>query len=220
VKKQLLMSVVAGFAGLVITANANAAVEGPYIGGALGWGTIHQNDGLSSQEIKQTSSKDDGLAGRIFAGMQLNQNWSLEAGYSKFTNGTANFSDVVYDETNGHYINVNGKGTIKSYAVDAVAKVTIPLQDGFNIYGKVGGAYLNEAGTVKGSGTDLDTGVSASYSVTKTYGKILPTFGLGAGYDVNKNVTTDVSWMHIQKVGNTQLANTDLIAVGLTYHIG
>jgi OOP family OmpA-OmpF porin len=217
VKKQLLMSVVAGFAGLVITANANAAVEGPYIGGALGWATIHQNDGLSSEEIKQTSAKDNGLAGRVFAGFQMNQNWSAEMGYTKFSNATQNVSGTTgtFNE-----INVNGKATVKSYAVDAVAKITVPLQDGFNIYGKVGGAYLNEAGTGKVTEYDTFTGQSASASSTTTVGKILPTFGLGAGFDVNKNVTTDVSWMHIQKVGNTDLANTDLIAVGLTYHIG
>jgi opacity protein-like surface antigen len=214
-KKQLLMSIAAGCATLVFAASANAAVEGPYIGGALGWGDTHQIDTLRKSGNTINSGRDTGLAGRLFAGIGFTPNLGAEMGYTKFSNSNVNVTRT------GTFADTNMSATLKTYAIDLVAKITVPLQDGFNIYGKVGGAYLNQAASATTNNTIggvvvPNTTVNSSSNTTK----ILPTFGLGAGFDVNKNVTTDISWMHIQKVGDTNLQNTDLVAVGLTYHFG
>ena len=86
----------------------------------------------------------------------------------------------------------------------------MPLQYGFSVKGKLGAAYLNESGAVSLNGPTL---------VKHTEGKIYPTFGAGVGYEINKSLTTDVSWVRIQKVGNNAyLKSTDLVGLGLSYH--
>jgi opacity protein-like surface antigen len=197
-RKQILMSVVSGFAGLFITATASAAVEGPYIGGALGWGDVHQTDFVN--KANTASGLNSGLAGRVFAGLQFQPNIAAEMGYSKFRDAKFNSSTT----SNAGLTTEAYNATIKSYAVDLVAKIIVPLQNGFNIYGKVGGAYLNEANTSNEVDTITGTTVTTTTSSqSMTLHKVLPTYGLGASFNVNKNVSTDISWMHIQKVGNT-----------------
>jgi hypothetical protein len=200
-RKQILMSVVSGFAGLFITATASAAVEGPYIGGALGWGDVHQTDFVN--KANTASGLNSGLAGRVFAGLQFQPNIAAEMGYSKFRDAKFNSSTT----SNAGLTTEAYNATIKSYAVDLVAKIIVPLQNGFNI--------SNEVDTI--TGTTVTTTTS---SQSMTLHKVLPTYGLGASFNVNKNVSTDISWMHIQKVGNTNLQNTDLVGLGLTYTIG
>src|SRR5690348_14285177 len=91
-KKHILTAVIAGVASMWI-AGANAALTGPYIGGQLGYGNVHQGNFASSAVTDNApgtivssgnSSKDTGLAGRIFGGYQINQNFAAEMGYSKF----------------------------------------------------------------------------------------------------------------------------------------
>ncbi|MES2217038.1 MAG: outer membrane beta-barrel protein [Pseudomonadota bacterium] len=211
-RKQILMSMVTGFAGLLITATANAALVGPYIGGALGWGDIHQTDIYNIKDNDNFKSKDDGLAGRVFGGIQFHPNVAAEMGYTKFTNATASssISDTGFAESSDL--------TIKSYAVDLVAKLTLPLQNNFSLFAKGGAAYLNEQLTETNTETNLGVTTATQYNATDH--KVFPTFGLGASYELNKNVTTDISWMHIQKVGDSNLRNTDFVGLGLTYTIG
>jgi OmpA-OmpF porin, OOP family len=198
IKTQKLIAIVSGVAGLFIAASAQATVPGPYLGLQIGWGTIHQPN------FSDNTNHSDGVAGMAFGGMQFNEYLGVELGYTKFSNMNTSASDGFS----------SANGTIKSYATDLVAKVTLPLQNGLNLYGKVGGAYLWEQATV----TVTDGPFRATDRNTES--KIMPAFGLGASYDINSNVTGDLAWMHIQKVGNTDLANTDFVGLGLTYHFG
>lgn len=189
--------------GLLITTGAQAAGEGAYVGGELGYGNIYQpkaSAGLSS------SGKSGGIAGRIFGGYQFSDYFGTELGFTKFSNATIKFTQGT----------LTGNGTIKSYAVDAVLKGIVPFQNGFNLFGKLGAAYLDESSnnvTVTGAGGVSGTGSGST-------DKVLPTFGLGAGYDINQNFTTDLSWLRIQATGNTNLQSTDLITAGLIYNFG
>jgi OOP family OmpA-OmpF porin len=180
---------------LMLATGASAANNGIYIGGAAGWGDTYQ------LEHSSTSSSSSGFSGRVFEGYQLNENFGLEAGYTKFHDVNI---DTIYDE------DVDVK--LKSYAVDVVAKGTIPLQNNFGLFGKLGVAYLNESldESTTNNGDMINGGVSIS--------KVLPTFGAGISYDINKNVVADVSWMRIQAVGDTRLNSTDTAMLGLSYH--
>lgn len=226
-KKHILSVAFVAASSLLIAANASAAVAGPYVGGQIGFGNVHQ-DGFSTSQLNRAiggtfvsgtnSSKDTGVAGRVFAGYQMNQNFAAEMGYSKFTNATANASVNTQAPTQ----TLTAKGTVKTYAVDLVGKAILPLQYGFNLYGKAGIAYLNSSTEVsttlvkKGFGT-----TTTSAKVTDTAHHIYPTFGAGVGYDVTQNLVADVSWNRIQKTGNSsKLASTDLFAVGMAYNFG
>ena len=196
-KKNILCSVLASLASAFLMANASAAVDsGAYVGGQAGWGTIHQ-DGFSTSH---NNSSDSGLAGRLFAGYQVNQNFAAEMGYTKFKN----------ESTKATFGLITATGSIKTYAVDLVAKGIMPLQNGVSLYGKLGAAYLNETAHAS----------VGSFSASTTQSKILPTFGAGVSYDLTQNVATDLSWTRIQKVGSTDLNSTDLVALGLAYHFG
>lgn len=212
-KKSIIFSIIAGMA---VAASASASNPGAYIGGQLGWGTVHQ-DGINFNEFTKHSAKNSGLAGRLFTGYQFNQNFAAELGYTRFQNGTAsgveteNFGGINYAES--------AEATLKAHAVDLVAKGILPLENGFSLYGKVGAAYLYES--IEVSDTFSIANYNYSYSGTASAHKILPTFGAGVTYDINQNVSTDLSWTRIQKVGNANdLKSTDFVAVGLAYHFG
>jgi OOP family OmpA-OmpF porin len=196
-KKRVM--VLAAVAGLVLASSASAA--GSYLGGDLGWGTTHQS--FSKANINSfTAAGNNGLAGRIFAGFDVNQYFALESGYTKFSNSTPQVS------ANSQAINRD----IKTYAVDILGKVTLPLQDSLSLFAKLGGAYLNE--------TNLGA-VTGTVVTRKTQSKFLPSFGAGVGYDISKSLTTDVSWTRIQATSNTNyLQSTDFVGAGLTYHFG
>jgi OOP family OmpA-OmpF porin len=226
-KKHILAAAIAGVAGMWI-ATANAAISGqPYIGGELGVGNVHQG-GFSQADLTAAapgtivasgnSARDTGLAGRIFGGYQFNQNFAAEMGYTKFSTANAKSYATTVSTTGS----TNLKSSIRTDALDLVGKGILPLEYGFNVYGKLGLAYLRTQGSSTTTTTTTGFGSTTTSSTTSNNAHhIYPTFGAGVGYDITKNITTDVSWNHIQKVGGSnKLANTDLFGVGLTYNFG
>lgn len=210
-KKRVLSVTLASVAGLLVASSASAS--GAYFGGQLGYGMTHQpgftNTDVSRLTAYSRSNTPNGLAGRVFGGYDVTTNFSAEMGFTKFSNATAKLTATA--PASGTL-----KETVKTYAVDLVGKATMPLQDGFNIYGKAGVAYLHGAGNVTLS--TVGTTLNGRTSVDR---KFLPTFGAGVGYEINKNVSADASWTHIQKVGSTNfLKNTDFFGLGLGYHFG
>lgn len=102
------------------------------------------------------------------------------------------------------------------------------MRHGFDIFAKLGVAYLNQTGSIDASyaGNIVVPFGGVTYSGNYTYRNpntsgYYPTFGLGADYEINKNITANLSWMHIQvydNLFNTKLINnTDLVGLGLTY---
>lgn len=229
--KNKKLALVTCLAALGIGTNANAAMSGLYVGGQLGGGNVHER-GVSSSQLADAindaglsvassggSSKETGVAGRLFAGYQFNDNFAAELGYSKFSNAKSNAYATGVDSVSSLAESVSIGTTTKSYAVDLVGKAILPLQNCFNVYGKLGVAYLNERVDLNVS--DVENGVTLSNeSFSASEHKVLPTFGVGAGYEINQNLAADLSWNHIQKVGNTDLTNKDMIALGLTYRFG
>jgi hypothetical protein len=193
-----------GVLSLSILSNAHAleTANGIYLGGQTGWGMLHQ-DGFGSGSDTNSS----GIAGRMFLGAKFLPNLALEAGYTKFSNMNS-------------YLNSNVTGTtlslnIQAYSVDVVVKGIIPLANGFDVYGKLGAAYLNE---VDSGSIELGQ-IPAALNVTGTAQvRILPTMGLGLSYTFTRYLLADISWMHIQNTSdNNNLNNTDFFGIGLTY---
>jgi hypothetical protein len=124
-KKHILPIALAGLASVWI-AEANAAISGPYVGGQLGWGTLNQD---------VPNFSDSGLAGRAFSGWTFTKNFGLEAGYTKF-------HDAVSNEWDFYPFRSAAKTRLKASAVDLVGKLTLPMQHGLSLFGKLGVAYL------------------------------------------------------------------------------
>jgi opacity protein-like surface antigen len=227
-KKRVLSVAVAGVAGLLIASSASA--EGVYLGGQLGWGTTHQGgisnselttaikdlNAIASSSITSNKYRDNGLAGRLFAGYDITSNFAAELGYTKFSDSTADQTDAA--TVFGTAVNLDAHQKVKTYAIDLVAKGTLPLQYGFSAFGKVGVAYLNQSGNATNSVTVGGTQL-ASETLNRSEAKFLPTFGAGVSYEITKNVSTDLSWSRIQTVGSTKyLKSTDFVGLGLSYH--
>lgn len=184
----------------VVSASAMAAaLPGAYVGADLGYGVLHQS--VSGVD----NSKDSGLAGRAFAGWQFNQYLATELGWSKFTNATFKESSPF----------ASAKATLKTDAVDVVAKGILPVADSFNLYAKAGAAYVMSRADVSAS----IFGFTGKADVEEK--KWFPTFGAGATYDFTPNVAADLSYSRIQKTGNSDIFNSsDLYTVGLIYSFG
>lgn len=214
--------------------NAFAAVNGVYVGGQIGWGSTHQ-DSISRSDMNEilnsafknnnfsvnrfsSGGSDTGWAGRLFAGYQFDTNWAGELGWSKFSNMNTNAKASGVNGNTGLPYTAKASGSAKTSAVDLVAKGTLPLENHFSLYAKLGAAYLMQNASANAS---VFTGGSklpgrGSDSTNKFY----PTFGLGMGYDITPNSVIDLSWNRIQQVGNNDVSSTDLLSVGLNYHFG
>lgn len=219
INKKTVSLVIASLLSLGLAASANASCGGIYVGGDIGWSDVHQGNfaALSTTALTTASSKsnsDTGLAGRVFGGYQFTQNLAAEMGYTRFHNATSKSSVTNIGITQ------STNGTIKEDAVDLVGKAILPLQNGFSLYGKLGVAYLRGENTTKVT-TSVPGNGSTTVSVKQNAHKVLPTFGVGAGYDITQNLTADVSYMRIQKTGNSSnLKSTDFVGAGLTYSFG
>ncbi len=212
-KKNLIIVAAASLAGLCISGANAADANSFYFGGTVGAGKINPGTALQITATNPSTKieSDINVAGRVFAGYQVNETFGFESGFTKFHNAsTKNIANTGFNSSNDV--------TVKTYAVDLVGKATLPLQNGFSVYGKAGAAYLNQKGNTN-TYTTLAS-VTTSTSTNQTASAIYPTVGAGVSYELNKNVSTDLSWNHIQKVGsNKNLGNTDLVGVSFTYAI-
>jgi OmpA-OmpF porin, OOP family len=207
-KQRIFAATILGVISLSAATNSSAGLDGPYIGGEVGYGDIHQSH---VGYLNTTSSSSTGIAGRGFGGYQFSQMYAMEVGYTKFSNadvkGTSNvlsgISKVNYD----------------TYAIDFVARVSIPVGVGFDVFGKLGAAYLKEISTLNGTSTAPGS-VGVNVHISDMENKVFPTFGVGASYDFSPNILGDVSWMHIQRLGDNPVRNTDFVGLGLTYNFG
>lgn len=237
--KIIKLAIVCAFS-LAGTSIASASSNpGFYVGGQLGVGDTHleannlpgtpsvnamvnsfTNYGWNSW-TKATHSDSFGLAGRIFAGYQFTPNWAAELGYTKFTNADIHGSYVGNGTSSNP--NITGgysyRGVMQEDAIDLVGKGILPLRDGFSLFGKLGVAYVqqdlvrNDVESVTVNGV---SGGSEGQRYAKAINRFMPTFGAGVSYDITPQVPIDLSWMHIQKVGN-EFGNADLVALGIAY---
>ena len=203
-KRKMLGVAVLGFSTLM-AASSYAALPGAYVGGQLGWGKVHQ----ASSTIAHATSSNTGLAGRIFAGYEIDPIWAAELGWTKF-------STVDLKQTGLGY---NVRGHLKTDAVDLVGKASFPVANKVSIYGKAGAAYVYERGSANATLT-RGSSVVKFHDSDKAH-KVYPTLGAGVSYEFSPSVSSDVSYNRIQKIGSSsKIGSTDLVSMGLTYHIG
>jgi OOP family OmpA-OmpF porin len=198
----------AAILSVIATTASSAGLNGPYVGGDVGYGDIHQSH---VGYLNTTSSSSGGIAGRVFGGYQFSPMYAMEIGYTKFSNadvkGTSNVLTGV------------SKANFDTYGIDFVGRVQLVLGGGFNIFGKVGAAYIKEISTVNGT-SSAPGSVGANVHYSDMENKVFPTFGVGASYEFNLNILGDVSWMHVQHLGDNPVRNTDFVGLGLTYNFG
>lgn len=214
--KKVITTAVLGVSALSAIA-ANAAVPGPYVTGQLGYANTHMSartefgdtiNGMSITEQSSNNLSNNGLAGRLAVGYQLNQNLAVEVGYMQLRSKKADLVLTQEDKTT-----VPATAKLSQNAFDLAVKGILPVASNLNAYGKLGVAYVST--TAKGNVSGQDK------SLSTTERKWAPEAAVGVSYDITPNMSVDTSWTHIQAVGNkTGLGNIDFVAVGVGYNFG
>lgn len=138
-----------------------------------------------------------GFAGRGYIGYDFNKYFALESGYTYLPD--RKYSYIGYDFE-----------TYANYAVDLLAKGSIPVTDQFGVFGKLGTVLM-------GTKTDNENYYSKTTSIS---------LGLGAGveYKITPNIGVDASWTHYCGAGNENntpyVPSADVFLLGVSYKFG
>ena len=142
------------------------------------------------------SCDDKDTAFRLFGGYQFTRNIAAEIGWADM--GKAKITGP------------GGSDELKASAFDLSGVFMWPFTDtGFNVFGRLGfySGKLELSGVDTGSKTTTDL-----------------TYGLGAGYDFNKNVGTRIEWQRYSKMkarndasGVETDGDVDVLSLGVLY---
>ena len=174
---------------IVATATSSVALaddSGFYVGANLG---------LGKPDINTTNgtSKSSSAVGGVILGYKFNKYIGVEGQYT----GVGKVTDKV-------------NGTAKGDAASLSAIGFLPLNDEFNLYGKLGVAHTK-------------TTVSSSLAPMNDATRTAVTYGLGGEYNFNKNIGMRLGWDHYNAAvdmtgSNKNNANANVINVGAIYN--
>jgi OOP family OmpA-OmpF porin len=186
--KKILFAAVLG-AVLVVPFSAQAA--GGYVGGSFG----QSHYDLDDASLTATSRDDKDNAWKLYGGYEFNQNWGVEVGY-------ANFGELrnVYNVTG-----TNVTLTAKAHSVYFAGTGTLPLNDQFSVFGKLGLAANHTSAT----------GAAGRFSISDNGNKTSAMIGVGAAYNVTKNVAVTLEYENFGKVAED--AKAQMWSLGARY---
>lgn len=135
---------------------------------------------------KNQATDDTRVTPKVFAGVDLDQNWGVEGGYSH-----SNTKD---------YGTPQGKAYVNGDSAYVAGKYTIPVNDRISAYGKLGVSYNERE----------NTGATGDYTSRQTgaYG------GLGAQYKLNERLSLVAEYERYGKSENTGM-ESNIVSVGL-----
>ena len=178
-------------------AKAPTPAKGFYLGGDLTFISYVPVDGSSTNSSLGPSA--DYV--RPFIGYRFDEYLAVEAGYNDFVNNRYNGGDY------------NGLGTLggnhyKLYAIDCEGVLSYPLNAYFSLYGKAGLAYTYQ-------NVYSQSYVGLPPTVDTTAHRFLPLFGLGLSYHFTHNLSSNLSFTHLQ--GVSPIGHVEILGLGLSY---
>ena len=193
-KKLLIASVL-----IAAGSTAYAADTGNYVFGNLGASNNQWTlkDGAANRAgVSSTKVSDDdaseGLV-ELGVGKRINDNFAVEGSYLRQGDGTA----------------LNGAGKLDYDAFRAAALGIIPVNDQFEVYGKVSANYI------RSKFTSSNAALESSKDNTVGLG-----LGVGAAYKLNKQVSLRAEYEGIGNIEHKDITDTAPAAalkVGMTY---
>src|SRR5262245_29121134 len=156
-----------------------------YLGGSFGKSDFDKGNAIPDLITSgSVDGKDSGF--KIFGGYQFNQHFGVELAYVDL--GKAKYSGMF------GALPVTG-GTVDTTGLNISAVGTIPLNPSFELFGKIGvfawdAKARDTTGGVPFSGSDDGADVS---------------FGIGASYNITKNVAVRAEWEWFKAVDNISL---------------
>ena len=185
--KKLIFAVLAGVTAM---SAAQAQMSSPYIG--LG---VSSSDHTYKIGAGGSSTSDGWKAsGKIFGGFDVNSMFGVEAGYTDVRK--ANHTYTIGATT--------GTATSEGSRSYLAAKATMPVNEAFSVYGKLGAGYSKTKfrSTTLGSADDSDTEVYA---------------GLGGQYKLSDKMALTLEYERYGKSKDFG-AKADAITVGARYN--
>jgi len=179
-------------AALIVIASSSASqayAEGAYIGADVIFG--HYTFDVPGVAINDDSANS--VAGRILAGYNFNQTWAIEGGYADFGTAKYNFS--------------NGSLNTKTHSLYVAAKASVPLDEKFSLFGKLGAARNDVDREGSGSGT--------AFTQSFIHGSLYA--GVGAEYKLNDKFAVTFELEHCGFL-NSVNGNDVVISTGLRYN--
>jgi hypothetical protein len=187
---KLLAVLIASAAAMSATQAQTTTAPRAYVGAGIA---------SADHEFKQSGATNvdtEGYkaSGKLFGGYDFNQNWGVEAGYTDFRKSDVNYSIG----------GVNTRGETDGHAVYLAAKATLPVNEQFSVYGKLGAART------KSELEMLNAAQNMSRSKTEAYG------ALGAEYKLNQNVSLVGEYERYGKSKDFG-AKADVLTIGAKY---
>lgn len=202
--KRLMILTSASALALGTALAATPVDSGVYLEGNLGYGQVRQS--VSDFTTKHRS----GFAWNVDGGYKFNKNFGAEVGYTQYPTQKYVAKEGVLPIG---VSNKTAKGD-ENYAIDLALKGILPLQEGFSLFAKLGGAYAHHQDKV------IVTYVTPSQPTeiaSKAYHKVVPYGAIGAGYAVTPNLE-----LTVQGAGHTKNGDVPamwLVTGGATYTI-
>ena len=190
--KALLAVAALGAAAFSLPAMAQMSMSSAYIGGGIGQSKF--KDGCTGGSFPGVSCDDKDTAFKIFGGYQFNKNIAAEIGWT----------DLGKAKASGP----GGTAEAKASAFELDAVGAFPVWQQLSILGRLGLYY--------GEGKLDAPGVSGTKKTTDL------TYGLGVGWDFNKNLGVRGEWQRYSKIkfeaaGTSGDTDVDVYGVSLLW---
>lgn len=188
--KKLIVALIASAAAMSAAQAQTTATPRAYVGGGIA-SADHEFKMSGATNVDTEGYK---ASGKLFAGYEFNQTWGLEAGWTDFRNSDVNYSIG----------GVNTRGETEGRALYLAAKATVPVNEQFSVYGKLGAART------KSELHTLNAVQNMSRSKTEAYG------ALGAEYKLNETVSLIGEYERYGKSKDFG-AKADVFTIGAKY---
>jgi opacity protein-like surface antigen len=166
--KKLIFALIAGSA-LMTAAQAQTITPRPYIGvGASGADREYNVNGA-------TMNDNDGykFSGKVFGGVELTDKFGVEAGYTDFRKAGGNYT------LNGANANTETDG----YGAYVAGKASMPLNDKFSVFGKLGVAHTKAEMESATAGLNRKVSDNGAYGALGMQYNVTPQVALTAEYE-------------------------------------
>ena len=103
---------------------------------------------------------------------------------------------------------------MRTYAIDIVGKLKLPLDNGFYVFTLLGGEYYKTKRAPQFNGFNVPPSIDNSRSAFGVE------FGAGGGYAFTPSTHFEITWQHYQgdgKIDNHYLPDIDYFSLGFTY---
>lgn len=180
----LLCSLVAVF---LLAIPDSFAQKDPYVGAGIGQ---LEYDASSSFSNLDFSYDESGTAFKLYTGSK----WSEYFGAEVALMGSSSTSGDFLEQDQIQGVSVDDELELRDFVTTVDAMGYIPIGDRFELFGRLGGAFVARTGeyTVSGGGLTRSTDISST-----GYGL---SYGIGGNFNVNErfSIRADLQWIDVQ----------------------